>query len=46
MILRTVRQGPRAGSKFWGCAGFPGCRGTVEVQGAELTELKQIGLHR
>ncbi|MHB8766356.1 MAG: four helix bundle suffix domain-containing protein [Deferrisomatales bacterium] len=28
MGLRTARQGPRAGSQFWGCSGYPGCKGT------------------
>ena len=31
MALRTARVGQRAGSQFWGCAGFPECRGTVAV---------------
>lgn len=28
MVVRTARQGPQAGAKFWGCARFPACRGT------------------
>ena len=28
MRLRTARQGPRAGSQFWGCTGYPDCKGT------------------
>ncbi len=28
MVLRTARTGARAGSRFWGCAGYPECRGT------------------
>jgi len=31
MVLRTARQGPRAGSQFWGCSGYPRCRGTMRV---------------
>ena len=27
MRLRTARQGPRAGSRFWGCAAYPECKG-------------------
>lgn len=27
MVLRTARKGSRAGEKFWGCSGFPQCRG-------------------
>ena len=28
MVLRTARKGRGAGSAFWGCAAYPGCRGT------------------
>jgi restriction system protein len=28
MVLRTARKGARAGSRFWGCAGYPECLGT------------------
>jgi four helix bundle suffix protein len=28
MRLRTARQGANAGSQFWGCSGYPDCRGT------------------
>jgi four helix bundle suffix protein len=28
MALRTARKGLRAGSQFWGCAGYPACKGT------------------
>jgi restriction system protein len=27
MILRTARKGKNAGSSFWGCSGFPECKG-------------------
>lgn len=26
MLQRTVKQGEKTGSKFWGCSGFPKCR--------------------
>jgi restriction system protein len=29
MVLRTARKGARAGSRFWGCAGYPECMGTL-----------------
>jgi restriction system protein len=29
MVLRTARKGPRAGSRFWGCPGYPDCKGTL-----------------
>jgi restriction system protein len=28
MRLRTARQGPKAGSRFWGCSAYPDCKGT------------------
>lgn len=27
MVERTARRGAAAGAAFWGCSGFPGCRG-------------------
>jgi four helix bundle suffix protein len=31
MRQRTARHGPNAGKPFWGCSGYPGCRGTQAV---------------
>lgn len=31
MVLQKARRGPRAGSIFWGCSRYPGCRGTLEA---------------
>ena len=31
MILRTVRQGERTGSQFWGCSGYPSCKFTQPI---------------
>ena len=28
MVLRTARKGQHAGSQFWGCSKYPGCKGT------------------
>ena len=28
MVLRTARKGQKAGQPFWGCSGFPDCKGT------------------
>lgn len=28
MVLRTARQGANRGSRFWGCTGYPRCKGT------------------
>ncbi|MCP1618869.1 topoisomerase-like DNA binding C4 zinc finger protein [Pseudomonas sp. SLBN-26] len=26
LVIRTVKSGPKAGQRFWGCSGFPKCR--------------------
>ena len=31
MTLRTARQGPQAGSQFWGCSGYPACKFTQPI---------------
>lgn len=28
MIGRIAKRGPQSGKRFWGCSGFPACRGT------------------
>ena len=28
MVKRTARRGTHAGAEFWGCSGYPACRGT------------------
>jgi four helix bundle suffix protein len=31
MTLRTARKGSQAGSQFWGCSGYPECKGTKKL---------------
>lgn len=31
MTLRTARQGKNQGSQFWGCTGYPDCKGAVPL---------------
>lgn len=31
MVRRTARRGPNAGDEFWGCTGYPACRGTRPI---------------
>jgi four helix bundle suffix protein len=31
MVLRTARKGANAGSQFWGCCGYPKCKGTRQI---------------
>jgi len=31
MVVRTARKGQRAGSQFWGCTGYPACKGMRPV---------------
>ena len=33
MVLRTAQKGMHAGSRFWGCSGYPACKGTRLVEG-------------
>lgn len=30
MVLRTAQKGKNAGQQFWGCSGYPDCKGVVE----------------
>jgi restriction system protein len=34
MALRTAKQGKNAGSQFWGCTGFPDCKGATPMEPA------------
>ena len=29
MVLRTAKSGKNAGKQFWGCSGYPDCKGAV-----------------
>ncbi len=31
MVLRTAKAGKNAGQQFWGCTGYPECKGVVRV---------------
>lgn len=31
MALRTAKKGPKAGSQFWGCSGYPDCKSVQSV---------------
>jgi len=31
MVLRTVKRGARAGTRFWGCSAYPRCRAVQEI---------------
>lgn len=33
LALRTAKKGARAGSQFWGCTGYPECKGTRPLDG-------------
>ena len=32
MCRRTARKGPHAGQPFWGCTGYPECKGILPIQ--------------
>lgn len=31
MVMRTAKQGANVGKSFWGCSGYPQCRGIVAI---------------
>jgi restriction system protein len=31
MVLRTAKQGTNAGRSFWGCTGYPDCKGVENL---------------
>ena len=31
MVLRTAKAGRNFGKQFWGCSGYPACKGVVEI---------------
>jgi four helix bundle suffix protein len=35
LALRTARKGPRAGSQFWGCSGYPERKGTRQLEASD-----------
>jgi four helix bundle suffix protein len=36
MVLRTARKGPKSGQPFWGCSGYPDCKGTLTASSSRL----------
>ena len=32
LVVRTARKGPKAGSQFWGCSGYPACKVTLPIE--------------
>jgi ATP-dependent DNA helicase RecQ len=38
MLVRTAKNGRNAGNQFWGCSGFPACRGTRSFGGENLAQ--------
>ena len=38
MALRTARKGPHAGSQFWGCSGYPECKGTRPLDAGDRAD--------
>lgn len=33
LMRRNAKRGSNAGQVFWGCSGFPGCRGVRQMEG-------------
>lgn len=32
MVLREAKRGPNKGQQFWGCYGYPECKGVLSVE--------------
>jgi four helix bundle suffix protein len=47
MRRRTARQGVNAGKAFWGCSGYPECKGTLSDKSdrSDLSDKQQKGKH-
>jgi four helix bundle suffix protein len=41
LALRTARKGQRAGSQFWGCSGYPECKGTRPLEASDGSKGKK-----
>ena len=39
MALRTARKGRHTGSQFWGCTGYPECKGTGALEASDGSDL-------
>jgi len=39
MVLRTARSGPHAGNQFYGCTGYPSCKGIVNLTDSRINPL-------
>ena len=38
MLQRIARKGPKTGQPFWGCSGYPDCKGTLAVSPSEKSD--------
>jgi restriction system protein len=38
MVQRIARKGPRVNQPFWGCSGYPDCKGTLAVSPSEKSD--------
>jgi restriction system protein len=38
MLQRIARKGPNANRPFWGCSGYPDCRGTLAVSPSQKSD--------
>lgn len=45
MVLRTAKRGDNRGNQFWGCSGFPKCRGVTLLHSQSPTSESTIQNH-
>ena len=38
MLLRTARKGSKTGQAFWGCSGYPDCKGTLPADSSDRAD--------
>lgn len=43
MELKMARRGPNRGNQFWGCTGWPNCRGLISLSGVEDSTAEKQG---
>jgi four helix bundle suffix protein len=46
MVQRIARKGPRANQPFWGCSGYPDCKGTRAANQSEKSDRSDTSANR
>jgi restriction system protein len=46
MVQRIARKGPRANDAFWGCSGYPDCKGTLAASPQDKSDKSDTSANR